>query len=419
MNATASKYGSMRPANSGYKFGGRTNSHRRRRAMRAPDRDQNHDRIATLAQWTFILLGLVAFAYFARIVVVPVLFACVAALALKTPVSWLVHCRLPTALASALVLGVFVAGISFAATYLGRPAVAWAASAPETIPRLRMKFQHVLQPAAHLSAAASSVGTLVPAADNTRKATPVEVKDNHVANSVFSWTSNLLAGIGETLVLVFLLLASGDTFMHKLVRIMPRLRDKKQAVEISREIQHSISTYLFSVGLINLCLGLAVAAALHLVGMPNALMWGGVAACVNFIPYFGPVLGVVAVGLGGLLAFDPIGRGLLPAGLYFVLHFIEANLITPHVLGRRFTLNPVIIFVALIFGIWLLGAAGALLAVPLLVTAKVICDRVPSLHLLGGLLAPHKTRGDEAEAQASPHESSLERVSVHPVSRFL
>ena len=379
---------------------------------------RSHQTVATVARLLFILLGSIAFAYFARMVVLPVLFAWVAAMMLKAPVRWLVRCRLPTSLAAILVLGTFVTGISFAVLHLGRPALAWVASVPESLPRLQQKFQHLLLPAARFSAAALSVGTLVPASAESPVATPVEVKDHSVATSVFSWTSSLLASIGETLVLIFLLLAAGDTFLHKLVHIMPRLRDKKQAVEICREIQHSISNYLFSVGLVNLALGIAVGAALHLAGMPNAVMWGAVAACVNFIPYFGPVVGVLAVGVGGLLAFDTIGRGLLPAGIYFVLHFVEANFITPHVLGRRFTLNPVIIFIALIFGLWLWGAAGALLAAPLLVTAKVICDRVPALQVLGNFLAPHQGREEEAEVRADVRPPALEQAAMETTTKI-
>src|SRR5262249_32106345 len=110
-----------------------------------------------------------------------------------------------------------------------------------------------------------------------------------------------------------------------------------------------IATYLFCVGVVNVCFGAAIALTLSLLGMPNPMMWGGVAALFNFIPYFGPVVGVLTLGAAGLLAFDTLGAALLPAGAYLLLHSIESNLVTPVVLGRRFTLNPVIIFVVLIF----------------------------------------------------------------------
>jgi predicted PurR-regulated permease PerM len=216
---------------------------------------------------------------------------------------------------------------------------------------------------------------------------PVEVKDSHVPTTVYSWTGNLLASIGETVALVFLLLAAGDVFEQKLVRVMPTLRDKKQALKLSQEIQLHISKYLFSVGLVNVTFGAVVGLVFHFLNMPNALMWGGVAAVINFIPYFGPVVGVLLVGIGGLFAFDSLGQALLPAGAYLVLHLVEANAVTPFVLGRRFMLNPVVIFVALIFCIWLWGVTGALLAMPLLVTLKVICERLPALATVGEFLS--------------------------------
>ena len=168
---------------------------------------------------------------------------------------------------------------------------------------------------------------------------------------------------------------------------MPTLSDKKRAVEISHEIQQNISNYLFSVSLINLGLGVLVSGGLYLMGVPNPIMWGMLAAVLNFVPYFGPVAGVILLATIGLLTFDALWLGLLPAAWYLVLHLLEANLFTPVVLGRRLTLNPVIVFVSLIFWTWLWGVPGALLSVPILVTIKIICDRVPSLSAVSELVA--------------------------------
>src|SRR6266849_7090050 len=215
----------------------------------------------------------------------------------------------------------------------------------------------------------------------------------HLANpnipinlKLVNWTGNFLAGAGETLVLLYLLLASGDLFLQKLVRVMPTLRDKKRPVDISHEIQQNISNYLFSVSLINIGLGLVVSGGLYFMGVPNAAMWGIFVAVLNFVPYFGPVAGVIVLGAVGLLTFDTLWKGLLPPAWYLLLHLLEANLITPVLLGRRFTLNPVVIFVSLIFWTWLWGVPGALLSVPILVSIKVICDRVPALSPFSALL---------------------------------
>jgi predicted PurR-regulated permease PerM len=289
--------------------------------------------------------------------------------------------------------------------------VEWIASAPDSFPRIKIKFQHVLRPAARLSEAASSVGDLT-TQDTGKQAQPVEVKDNRVAKDLFTKTGSLLAGAAEAVALLFLLLASGDLFLQKLVRATPRLRDKKQAVEISREIQQSISTYLFSVSLINLCFGIVVGLALHLLGMPNALMWGGVAAFANFVPIIGSILGMTAVGLGGLLAFDTLGRGLLPVTAYCLLHLIETYVVTPCVLGRRFALNPVVIFIAVIFCAWLWSVIGALLAFPLLMTVKAICDHVPPLSFLSELLAPHEIAGSAPEEKNGSRSHPIEPAPV-------
>ena len=215
----------------------------------------------------------------------------------------------------------------------------------------------------------------------------MEVKESRGAGSILNWTGTLLVGIGETLVLVYLLLASGDLFLQKLVRVMPTLSDKKRAVEVSHEIQQNISNYLFSVSLINIGLGIVVSAGLYFMGVPDAAMWGMLVAVLNFVPYFGPVTGVVLLAAVGLLTFDTLWQGLLPPAWYLLLHLLEANLITPVLLGRRFTLNPVVIFVSLIFWMWLWGVPGALLSVPILVSIKVVCDRVPAMMPVSQLLS--------------------------------
>jgi predicted PurR-regulated permease PerM len=368
-------------------------------------------RIATTARIILIASALLAFAYLARAVVLPVLVAWFASMTLKAPVRWLQQCRFPTPLAAAILVSLFVAGIGFGAVYLGRPAVEWVASAPDSFPLIKTKFQHVLRPAARLSEAASSVGDLT-IRDTGEKTQRVELKDNRVAKDVFNTTGSLLAGAAEAVALLFLLLASGDLFLQKMVRAMPRLRDKKQAVEISREIQQSISRYLFSVTLINLCFGIVVGLTLHFLGMPSAMMWGGVAAFANFVPIIGSILGMTAVGLAGLLAFDTLGYGILPFTAYCLLHLMEAYVVTPYLLGHRFALNPVFIFIALIFCAWLWGVIGALLAFPLLMTVKVICDHVPPLSFLSELLGPHEVGEPASEEKNGSHPHPIDRPPV-------
>jgi predicted PurR-regulated permease PerM len=267
----------------------------------------------------------------------------------------------------------------------------WVDDAPQHMTELRQRVQKFLPPGARCVEAAAAVNNLG-ATDAEKKeaqkqAPTVEVKENRGAGSILNWTGTLLVGIGEVLVLVYLLLASGDLFLQKLVHVMPTLSDKKRAVEISHEIQQNISNYLFSVSLINLGLGMVVGGGLHFMGVPNAAMWGILVAVLNFVPYFGPVTGVLLLAAVGLLTFDTLWQGLLPPAWYLMFHLLEANFITPILLGRRFTLNPVVIFVSLIFWTWLWGMPGALLSVPILVSVKVVCDRIPTLSSVSELLA--------------------------------
>lgn len=344
--------------------------------------------IAHLSRVALLVLSAIAFAYFGRSVVLPVLLACVGSMVLDSPVRWLAQRHVPKYIGAFLVVGIAVVALGYGAYHLGRPAMEWAKAAPEKLPVLKEKFKRIIGPAAGLIAAVSSLGPGGSSDGTSTRPQPVEIKDNHLAGSIFSWTGSVLGGVAETSVLLFMLLASRDLFMERLVEVIPTVRNKKQATQICREIGLNISRYLLIVGLVNVTLGALVALSLYLLGLPNAAMWGGVAAFLNFIPYFGPFVGMFAVAMAGLLGFDTLGQGLLPAGAYLLLHLLEADLVTPIVLGRRYALSPFVIFVSLMFFAWLWGVIGALLAVPLLVTTQAACERIAGLSSLGKLLSP-------------------------------
>jgi predicted PurR-regulated permease PerM len=340
----------------------------------------------TPVQIVLVVLGVIGFLYFARPVVLPVFLACVAGMALKPLIRWLSCCHIPPALSAAVVLCFLASAIGIGFFELGRPALLWVNEAPQHMAQLRQRVQTIFPRIARFSQEAAAVNNLGAPENEKEKTTVVEVKTSRVPSTLINWTGTFLAGIGETLVLLYLMLASGDLFLQKLVRVMPTFSDKKRVVEISRAIQQNISNYLFSVSLINIGLGIVVSGGLYFMGVPNAAMWGMFAAVLNFVPYFGPVAGVILLATVGLLTFETLWKGILPSAWYLLLHLLEANFITPMLLGRRFTLNPVVIFVFLIFWTWLWGVPGALLSVPILVSIKVICDNVPALSSVSELL---------------------------------
>ena len=282
------------------------------------------ERIAAAAKVTplqivLIVLGTIAFLYFARPVVLPVFLACVAGMALKPLIRWSACCHIPPAFSAAIVLCFLVGAVGVGFFQLGRPALTWMNEAPQHMTDLRQRVQNMFPRIARFNQAAAAVNNLgateAEKKEQQEKAPTVEVKDSRGTGSILNWTGTLLVGIGETLVLVYLLLASGDLFLQKLVRVMPTLSDKKRAIEVSHEIQQNISNYLFSVSLINIGLGIVVSAGLYFMGVPNAAMWGMLVAVLNFVPYFGPVTGVILLAAVGLLTFDTLWAGTPAARL--------------------------------------------------------------------------------------------------------
>ncbi|MDB6023053.1 MAG: hypothetical protein JWQ04_2910, partial [Pedosphaera sp.] len=239
----------------------------------------------TPVQILLIVLGTIAFLWFARPVILPIFLACVAAMTLKPLIRWLSCCHIPPALSAAAVLCLLTAAIGIGFFQLGRPAVLWMNEAPQHMTELRQRVQKLFPRLARFNEAAAAVNNLGATEDDQAKPTMVEVKTSRVPSVFINWTGTFLAGVGETLILLYLLLASGDLFLQKLVHVMPTLHDKKRAVDISHEIQQNISNYLFSVSLINIGLGVAVTAGLYFIGVPNAMMWGVLVAVLNFVPY--------------------------------------------------------------------------------------------------------------------------------------
>jgi predicted PurR-regulated permease PerM len=239
------------------------------------------------------------------------------------------------------------------------------------------------QPMADLQSVSKQVEKI--AEGSTPDSRSVTVTGPGVSSFLFSGTRFMLVGLGTTVVLLFFLLVSGDLFLRRLVEILPTFSNKKQAVEISREIESNISSYLATISLMNLGVGILTGIAGYFCGLSDPILWGTVAFLLNFVPILGPLCGATILFLAGLLTFDPLWQAALPAGIYLLVHTVEET-VTPMLLARRFILNPVLIIVSLIFWYWMWGIAGALLAVPLLATVKIVCDRIKPLMALGHFL---------------------------------
>lgn len=337
---------------------------------------------------TFFLGGLFAMAfltllYVARDIAMPVVLAFVLKLVLQPLMRILQKWRLPRMAAAVILLLALVSAIAGLGTALSTPAAIWVEKMPQSIPKLQERLLFLSRP---LSQAQK---VMVHAEDIAKaggpKVMPVEVQGNGLSDKIIASTRSFAGGLFTTMLVLFFLLISGDTFLRRLVEVLPRFKDKRRAVDISQQIEQDISLYLVTITAINAAVGFSVAMIVMATGLGDPQLWGTLAFFLNYIPIIGPLIGMGSVLLAGLMA-DIDGFALLPAAFYLFVHMVEGSLLTPWLLARRFTLNPVLVILSLVFWSWMWGVPGAILAMPMLAITKIICDRIQPLMPLGHFL---------------------------------
>ncbi len=323
--------------------------------------------------------------YFARQVILPVVIAVLLNFLFSPVVRWLKNrLKFPYGLSAALIIVMLIVVVGGTVYSLAAPAAEWVTKAPESMHRIESKLKLLRRPVEQMNKTAERVEDLTNLSGG-HDATQVQVKSGGIRSAIFGSTQSLITGAALVLTLLFFLLADGDVFIAKMVKVLPRVRDKKLALSIAEETERSISTYLGATTAINVVLGILTGFAMYLIGLPNPTLWGIVGGLLNFVPYVGGLVAVVVLTLAGMATFERTGAALLPGIIYFLLTNIE-SFVTPYVLGKRLSLNPVVVFIAVLFWGWMWGIAGALLAVPIMATVKLVCDRIKSLSPLGEML---------------------------------
>jgi len=366
--------------------------------VETPDGDAAAEPTCALAEevesWTLhdaLLATLVIFAafytiYFTRSILFPITLAVILNLVFKPIVLRMQRIGIPGALGATLVLLMLASAVGVGAWQLWEPASARVAqlTSQDYLNELSMKLKPLQEPLDGLKQASETFDDIA-STDSENTPTKVQIQQPRMGNMLTA-TGGFLSSAVIALILFFFLMAGGDRFLEKLVELMPTFKDKRRVVELSKEVQHRISDYLFTISAINVGLGVAIGLGMWCIDMPNPVLWGVVGAVLNFIPFAGPAIGAAIVFMEGLMSFSSLGHAALAPAIYVGVNAIEANFITPAMLGKSISLNPVMIVLAIVFWGWLWGIGGVLLSVPLLVVLKICFDHSRTLAPVGAFM---------------------------------
>ena len=358
--------------------------------------------IRSLSLTVIAALLLLAALHLLAPVLVPLTFAILTSYALNPLVTSLVRWRVPRALAAVLVLGVMTGGAGYLVYSMTDDVAAVAAQMPKAAERMRQTLRELRHsggaagPVQQVQEAAKTLETVAAEVTGASPAEAARTRGRTTDQPVLNLNSWLVAGslglvsVGaEAVVVVFLalyLLAAGDLFKRKLVRVVgTTLSEKKITVQILDEIDRQIATFLLVRLVITVLVAVFTWLPLRAIGLEQAALWGVVAGVLNIIPYLGPVIVAAVVFVVGVRRSSArIGMASAASGITVVVTSLEGYLLTPWLTSRAAEMNAVAIFVGLLFWGWIWGLAGVLLAVPLMLALKAICDRVEELSLAGG-----------------------------------
>jgi predicted PurR-regulated permease PerM len=333
--------------------------------------------VRSIALTGLLILAVFYTIYFMRSILLPIVLALLLSYLFRPIVRGLAQLKIPLPLGAAFILIGFLALVSYGISALATPAVGWLQKAPAGLAELQHKLLPVKKSVAHVAQASGEIEKL---ATTNAEAKTVEVKRHPITEMFFLRTPELIASAVLLSILLYFLLVYDQVFIAKLVKLLPTFSDKKTAVSIAHDIESQISRYLLTITAINACLGLAVGTAVGLLGLRNPVMWGVIVALLNFVPYLGALTGIICMTIGAILSFESLGYALVFPAIYLAFGVLEGSFITPWVMGRSLTLNPVIILLSLTFWGWMWGIVGIILAVPILATFKIFCAHIKPME---------------------------------------
>lgn len=316
----------------------------------------------------------------AQEVILPVLLAMFFALVGNPILRLLQRLWIPRFLGALIVLGLGIGVTGVLAVQLVRPAMEWAQEAPQQLRKIGREIQDLTKPVQQANQAAESFARAA-GGDGNRKVQVVRTQMDD-PYKVLTSAPRLAASVLAVVLLTLFFMIYGQTLQRHAISLLPTRHQQRFTTDILRSIEREVSRYVLTISVINTLVGLAFAGILVALDVPppEALLWGTVAALLNFAPYVGPLIGITLMLLMGFVRFpDPLDAAL-PALCYLGLHTIEGQVVTPIVLGRSMALSPLVLVLALLLFGWLWGIVGLLLAVPLLVCAKLVLSRLDGMQ---------------------------------------
>lgn len=346
----------------------------------------------TPALLTLVLVLAIGYTlYFAAELLIPITFSIFLGVLFFPLVRFLARFKIPRSLTSAIIVVTLVAMMANGITMLSGPAETWLSDAPRSISQLRKELAPKNDSLANVQALANEVdGLTAVEQDKSNNVQNVVVQERGAFEAFIGNLPKLASNAIVIIFLTFFILVNGETLLRKITRCGRTWSERRRIVSIARHIQSELSSYLATVTIINLTLGAATALALFILEVDNPWMWGTMVAVFNFAPYVGALVSLLILTVVGLTTFPSVSEALIVPGAFLILTTIEGQLITPSILGRNMSLNSMMVFIAIVIWGWIWGIAGALMAVPILVSFKVICQHSPSLYFVGELLAGEK-----------------------------
>ncbi|WP_299203473.1 AI-2E family transporter [uncultured Amphritea sp.] len=339
--------------------------------------------------------------YLAKALFMPLMVALFFSLFMSPLVTSLQRVRIPRAISSIVLITLLLVPVTLLGMSLVEPVAKWAERIPEISVYVSEELNAIeqsLMPEKGNKALAEPSGFFglfkgqeVPAesGQSTSLSKTVMMGGVQAGMSLLGVAPQLMVQFLTVIVVTLMLLIFGPALYIAVVTELPMIKDKPAAMLLITDTQRELSRYIFTVGMINTLLGFCVGTALWGIGVEDAVLWGVMVGLLNFAPYIGPLAGMAILCIAGLIQYDFTGMAMLPVLIYFCINLLESQFVTPMALGYRFHLNPLIIILWVIFLAWLWGAVGVLLAVPFLVSAKLIARHV---HPLGPWVRVMETR---------------------------